>query len=56
MLTEILSVAFLVGVPIWLVIEEVLHKSHIRAHAARVPGARRRGRQTVASGRLSHAA
>jgi hypothetical protein len=56
MLTEILSAAFLVGVPIWLVIEEVLHKSQIRAHAARVLGARRRVRQTVPSDRLTHAA
>jgi len=34
MLTEILSVAFLVGVPIWLVIEKVLHRSHIHAKTA----------------------
>ena len=56
MLTEILSVAFLVGVPIWLVIEEVLHRSHIRAKAARVVGVRRSGRETVAADRLTHAA
>jgi hypothetical protein len=56
MLTGILSVAFLVGVPIWLVIEEVLHRSHVRAKAARLLEVRRPGRRTVASDRLTHAA
>jgi hypothetical protein len=41
MLTAILSVAFLVGVPIWLVIEKVLQGSHIRAKAARLIEVRR---------------
>src|SRR5437867_935689 len=56
MLTEILSVAFLVGVPIWLVVEHVLHRSHIRAKAARLIEVRRPGRRTVAADRLTHAA
>ena len=56
MLTEILSVAFLVGVPIWLVVEHVLHRSHIRAKAARLIEVRPPGRRTVAADRLTHAA
>lgn len=42
MLTEILSVVFLVGVPIWLVVEVVLHRSHMRARPARRVEVRRR--------------
>ncbi len=56
MVTEILSVAFLVGVPIWLVVEHVLHRSHIRAKAARLIEVRPPGRRTVAADRLTHAA
>ncbi len=56
MLTQILSVLFLVGVPIWLVVEEVLHHSHTRSRAARPDQVRRSVRRTVASDRLTRAA
>lgn len=53
MLTQILSVLFLVGVPIWLVVEEVLHRSHKLTRAARPDQVRRSVRRTVASDRLT---
>jgi hypothetical protein len=55
MLTEILSLVFLVGVPIWLVVEKVLHRSR-RRMAGRPAGVRRSVRQSAASDRFTHAA
>jgi hypothetical protein len=48
MLAEILSIVFLVGVPIWLVVERVRHRSRITLNAGRLVECRRTGRRTVA--------
>ena len=56
MLTAILSVVFLVGVPIWLVVEKVLHRSRTRVRAGRPAGVRRTVRHTAASDHLTPAA
>ncbi len=56
MLTAILSVVFLVGVPIWLVVEKVLHRSRTRVRARRPAGVRRAVRHTAASDHLTPAA
>src|SRR6266513_328367 len=56
MLTAILSVVFLVGVPIWLVVEKVLHRSRTRVRARRPAGVRRPVRHTAASDHLTPAA
>jgi hypothetical protein len=55
-LTGILSVVFLIGVPIWLVVEEVLHRSRIRLRAGRPVEFRRSVRQPGASNRYGFGA
>ena len=36
MVTEILSVVFVAGVPMWLAVEEILHRRPVAVHAAPV--------------------
>ena len=56
MLKEVLSVVFLVGVPIWLVLEEVLHRSRVRVNAGRALEIRKSAQKRLNASRLPRVA
>jgi hypothetical protein len=56
MLKEVLSVVFMIGVPIWLVVEEILHRSRVRVNARRPREIRKSAHKRLKASRLPRVA
>jgi hypothetical protein len=55
-MTEIVGAVFVLGLPLWLTLEEMLHRVPARAQAERTLELRRPARQTVAADRAPRTA
>ena len=55
-LTEILGAVFVLGLPLWLTVEEMLHRMPARAKAVKPLELRRPARQAVPADRRARAA